>query len=75
MATNAPRVEALVMRIQRDFLDAPALRLTLPEVERRFGIDRMSCEALLGALVDARVLTRAVDGAYTRFFPRLAHAA
>jgi hypothetical protein len=65
----------LVMRVQGDFLAAPALRLTLPEAARRFGLDRRSCEAVLHALVDASVLARTADGAYERFFPRLAHAA
>jgi len=51
------------------------LRLTLPEAERRFGMDRASCEAVLGALVDAHVLAQSADGGYARFFPRLAHAA
>jgi hypothetical protein len=75
MASNRSWVEAMVMRVQRAFLDTPALCLTLPQAERHFGIDRISCEAVLGALVDANVLARSVDGRYTRFFPRLANAA
>lgn len=75
MTPNRIWVATLVMRIQGAFLEAPALHLTLPEAERRFAIDRRSCEAVLGALVDARVLARSADGRYTRFFPRLADAA
>jgi hypothetical protein len=63
------------MRIQGEFLDTPLLRLTLPEAVRRFGIDRISCAAVLGVLVDASVLARTSNGAYVRLFPRLAHAA
>ena len=75
MITNGSRVETLVTRIQGEFLDRSALHLTIPQAARRFAIDRVSCEAVLDALVDARVLARSADGAYTRFFPPLAHAA
>jgi hypothetical protein len=75
MTTNAGHIEKLVTRIQSEFLDTPSLRLTLPQATRRFAIDRISCEAVLGALVDAGVLARSEGGTYTRFFPRLAEAA
>ena len=75
MTANVHRVEALVMRMQRDFLEQPALRLTMRQAERRFGVDRVACEAVLGALVDAGVLARSVDGTYLRFFPPLTRAA
>jgi hypothetical protein len=75
MASNSARVETLVTRIQDEFLDTPNLSLSLPQAERHFGIDRASCEAVLGVLVDARVLARSADGRYVRLFPRLAHAA
>jgi hypothetical protein len=75
MAPNRSWVERLVMRIQGEFLDTPCLRLTISQAEQHFEIDRTSCEAVLGALVDANVLSRSADGRYTRSFPRLAHAA
>jgi hypothetical protein len=75
MAPNRTWVETLVTQVQGEFLETPTLRLTLPQAERRFGIDRVSCEAVLGALVDAHVLARSADGRYARFFPRFAQAA
>jgi hypothetical protein len=75
MASNRTWVETLVTRVQREFLDTPSLRLTLPQAERHFALDRASCEAVLGALVDAHVLARSADGRYARSFPRLAQAA
>jgi hypothetical protein len=69
------RVETMVTRVQGEFLNTPHLRLTLPQAERHFEIDRASCEAVLAALVDAHVLARSADGRYARFFPPLAHAA
>ena len=75
MTSSANPVEALVMRMQGEFLDTPHLRLTMPQAERRFGVDRVTCEAVLGVLVEAKVLARSVDGSYHRFFPRLRLAA
>ena len=69
MTSNSSSVEALVMRVQGDFLERPALRLTLSEGQRRFGVDRITCDAVLGVLVDAQVLTRTRHGAFMRFFP------
>ena len=64
------RIEDLVMRIEGEFLETPGLRLTIPEAERRFGADEITCEAILDALVDAAVLFRTRDRAYGRLFPR-----
>jgi len=68
MTATRDRIEHLVVKIQSDFLENPALTLTLPAAEQRFGIDEGACAGVLGALVDARVLTER-DGAYCRYFP------
>jgi hypothetical protein len=57
------------MTMQNDFLKTPGLTLTIWQAEKRFGADRPTCDAILGALVDARVLARTKSG-YTRFFPK-----
>ena len=75
MTFDTNRVVALVVKVQGDFLEAPALKLTLGEAEERFGVDRHTCQAILGTLVNSGVLAPTDDGAYVRFFPRLAHAA
>ena len=55
------------MRIQTAFLETPMLSLTLPEAQRWFGVDEVTCAGVLDALVEARVLTRR-DGGYRRYF-------
>jgi DNA-binding IclR family transcriptional regulator len=75
MTLDSSEIVALVMRMQGDFLERPALRLTVRDAERRFGADRETCEAVLGTLVNAGVLARSDDGGYVRFWPGLAHAA
>ena len=44
----------------------PGLRLTTAQAQRLGGLDRASCDALLGALVDAKFLSRTRDGAFVR---------
>ena len=71
MTATETRVGNKVLRIQTDFLDDPTLCLTLRRAQKRFGFDRATCVGVLTALVDARVLTYR-EGAYGRYFPRLA---
>jgi len=53
-------------RAQAEFLEMPGLRLTEPQARRLWGLDSISCTALLHALVDARFLFRTRDGAFMR---------
>ena len=71
MTATETRIGNMVLRIQNDFLDNPMLCLTLRRAQKRFGLDKAACAGVLGALVDARVLTYR-EGAYGRYFPRLA---
>lgn len=76
MTATCDQIASLVTRMQNEFLDTPRLTLTLPRAQQRFGVDETTAEAVLGALVDARVLARTADNAYVRLFPRPArHAA
>jgi len=62
------------MRIEGEFLETAGLRLTVPEAERRFGADDITCEAVLEALVDSGVLFKTRDRVYGRLFPHVAAA-
>ena len=64
------QVEALVTRIQGEFLDRPHLRLTVPQAARRFGLSTKVCEPVLQTLADARVLAVTPGGAFERFYPK-----
>ncbi len=61
-----PRVEELLRRIRGEYLEMPGLRLTVAQAERLWGLERTACDALLGALVDAKFLARTRDGAFIR---------
>lgn len=60
------RIDEVLQRIQGEFVEMPGLRLTAPQAQRLWGLERDVCDALLGALVDARFLLRTRDGAYVR---------
>ena len=64
-------IDEIIMRVQGEFLEMPGLRLTEPQARRLWGLDAASCDALLGALMDAKFLFRTRDGA----FMRVEHAA
>ena len=68
MDSKERRIAELVMRIEGVFLETPGLLLTVAEAQRRFGIDEMTCEAILDALVDSGVLFKTRDRVYGRLY-------
>jgi len=58
--------DEVLRRVQGEFLEMPGLRLTDAQARRLWGLDAASCDALLGALVDAKFLFRTRDGAFMR---------
>ena len=52
-------------KVKREYLNMPGLRLTPAQAQRLWGLDRESCHALLGVLVDAKFLYKTRDGAFS----------
>jgi hypothetical protein len=59
-------IQEVVRRIRGEFLEMPGLRLTSQQAKRLWRLDETACEAVLGALVDARFLAKTRDGAFVR---------
>jgi hypothetical protein len=59
-------IQEVVRRIRGEFLEMPGLRLTPQQARRLWRLDETACEAVLGALVDARFLAKTRDGAFVR---------
>ena len=59
-------IEETLQRVQGEFREMPGLRLTPAQASRLWGLDAVSSQALLDALVDARFLFRTHDGAFMR---------
>ena len=53
-------------RLRNEFLEMPGLRLTATQAQRLCGLDLLTCQAALAALVDAKFLRRAADGTFAR---------
>jgi len=60
------RIDDVLQRIQGEYVEMPGLRLTPAQAQRLWGLERDLCDALLGALVDAKFLAQTRDGAYVR---------
>jgi hypothetical protein len=52
--------------IRAEYLEVPGLHLTKKQVERLWGLDALTCDAVLDALVEAQFLRRTEAGRYTR---------
>ena len=59
-------LDDVLQRVQGEYIEMPGLRLTTAQAQRLWGLDRAACDALLGALVDAKFLLRTRDGAFMR---------
>ena len=66
MATARQALDEVLRRVQGEYTEMPGLRLTTAQAQRLWGLDRAACEALMGALVDAKFLFRTRDGAFVR---------
>lgn len=52
--------------IQAEYEEMPGLTLTKPQMQRLWGLDARICDALIDALIAARVLRRTATGQYVR---------
>jgi hypothetical protein len=52
--------------IRSEYLEIPGLCLTKPQVQRLWGLDPVTSETLLAALVDVKFLRRTRQDAYVR---------
>ena len=66
MSRAQTHVEDWLMLVRAEYLEIPGLSLTKPQVERLWGLDAVTSEALLAALVDIKFLRRTVRDAYVR---------
>jgi hypothetical protein len=60
------RIDEVLQRIQGEYVEMPGLRLTPAQAQRLWGLERNVCDALLGALVDAKFLAQTRDGSFVR---------
>ncbi len=52
-----------IRRVRAEFLEMPGLKLTVPQAQRLWGVDRRTCEAVIDQLTATQFLARTRDGA------------
>ena len=57
-------IESLLNRIRAEFLEMPGLCVTREQACRLWQMDEITCDGILGALVDDGFLTRTPSGAF-----------
>jgi len=57
--------DPLAFRVRSEFKEMPAMRLTVEQAMRLWGLDRSTCSGLLNSLVTAHFLERDGTGRYT----------
>jgi hypothetical protein len=64
--TRQADLHLTIERVCAEFVEMPGLRLTTPQVQRLFGVDKAVCNQVLDALVALEVLRKNRDGTYSR---------
>lgn len=64
-----PMTELLV-RIRAEYVEMPGLKLTTPQARRLWGLDGATCDTALAALVNAKFLSRTLEGLFVMATPR-----
>lgn len=72
MIRTCDELQELVIHIEQAFLDDPSLALTHAHAAAWFGVDEITCAAVLGKLIEAGIVAKSCEGAYVAWFPRLA---
>jgi len=62
-----PGVSRWATLVRAEYQEMPGLNLTRKQMERLWGFDSATCDALIAALTDAQVLRRTRDGSYVAF--------
>jgi hypothetical protein len=52
--------------IRGEYLEIPGLHLTKPEIQRLWGLDTVTCDAVIDTLETTGFLRRSRDGGYVR---------
>jgi hypothetical protein len=64
---SAPRFDELVIRVRGEYREMPGLSLTVPQAQRLWGLDGVTCQRLFERLVEAKFLRRSRHGRFIRW--------
>lgn len=66
MALHCFDVDDVLLRARGEYLEMPGLRLTQAQAQRLWGVDALAAHSVIQALVEAKFLRQAPDGAFVR---------
>ena len=64
--TPNPAVQTLVELVQAEYAEMPGLSVTLPQAQRLWAVDRVTCEEAFSRLIARRVLRKTTQGRFVR---------
>jgi hypothetical protein len=65
-AAGAVDFESLIVRVRSEFMEMPALCLSVPQAMRLLGLQQVECQRVFDALVNMSFLRRTSRGEFTR---------
>ena len=66
MKTTQARIRDLLSIVRGEFCEMPGLQLTKPQIQKMWGIESATCDALVDELVNQHFLKLTQRGAYGR---------
>jgi hypothetical protein len=67
MPTDTATLRDWLRLIRAEYLEVPGLHLTKAQIQRMWGLDAATCDALIRTLVESRFLRRTTADRYGRF--------
>jgi hypothetical protein len=65
-ANSSNQVRELIARVAAEYAEMPGLSLTLPQAERLWSIDSVTCRAVFSALMHGNIVRQNPRGRYVR---------
>jgi hypothetical protein len=67
MQIDQPSLAERLRVVRAEYLEVPGMHLTKAEIQRLWGLDAQTCDALVGTLVESRFLRLTRRDRYARF--------
>jgi len=64
--TDDETIQHWIQVVRGEYLEVPGLLLTRVQMERLWGLEAVSCDQILDALIEARFLIRTREGGFLR---------
>jgi hypothetical protein len=66
IGTQSRTIRKLLEQIQAEYAEMPGLSVTLPQAQRLWAADRVTCEAAFSRLIGRNVLRKTLKGRFVR---------